>query len=219
MNRGTKQILVLVSVVVGIIILLYFIGFQDHVGHSVDIFQDRLDREGGQDGPIRISLVWENENDLDLFVIDPKGEEISLMKKRSGSGGELDVDMNFERYELSDEPVENVVWTAGTNPPSGKYQVYVSYYNVWDCDDGPEGMPTDFQVMVKIDGESEVYDSHVAEALNTSCPDVIDLGNDRFSSVSRRNASGVGKGNEQMGVSRDECIDRGIIVKVCEFEY
>ena len=76
MNKGTKQFLILVSAVIGVILLLWVIGLQDHVGADVDIFEERLNREGGKDGPIRVSLVWENENDLDLFVIDPNGEEI-----------------------------------------------------------------------------------------------------------------------------------------------
>lgn len=220
MNKGTKQFVILVSVVIGVILLLWFVGLQKHVGHNVDVFEERLSREGGKDGPIRVSLVWENENDLDLFVIDPNGEEINLANKHSRSGGELDVDMNFEEDELSGEPVENVVWPEGTDPPHGTYQVYVSYYNVWGCTDGPDGMPTDFQVMVKLDGESEVYEDFAEEALNSSCPDIIELGNDRFSDVRRNSgASGLGKGNEQNSVSREECEERGIIVAVTEFEY
>ena len=85
-------------------------------------------------------------------------KRFNLRNKHSRSGGELDVDMNFEEAELSHEPVENVVWPEGTDPPRGTYSVYVSYYNIWDCSQGIEGMPTDFQVMVKLDGDSEVHE-------------------------------------------------------------
>jgi hypothetical protein len=86
-------------------------------------FQQRLAREGGASGDIRISLLWNDLNDLDLHVTPPSGEEISYSHKRSACGGRLDIDMNF-RGRDSNQPIENVFWAHG-GAPRGKYQVNV----------------------------------------------------------------------------------------------
>ena len=52
----------------------------------------RLAREGARIGDVTISLVWNDECDLDLHVFVPSGEEISYNHKKSACGGELDVD-------------------------------------------------------------------------------------------------------------------------------
>jgi len=78
-------------------------------------FQQRLAREGGASGDIRISLLWNDLNDLDLHVTPPSGEEISYSHKRSACGGRLDIDMNF-RGRDSNQPIENVFWAHGGAP-------------------------------------------------------------------------------------------------------
>jgi hypothetical protein len=101
----------------------------------------RLRREGGKSGDVRVSLVWNNHNDLDLHVIAPSGEEIYYAHKRSICGGELDVDMNV-RGE-SDKPVENVYWPPN-GAPAGKYRVYVQNYKYHE----PVHGPTEWRVEV-----------------------------------------------------------------------
>ncbi|MDP6233901.1 MAG: hypothetical protein QF839_06960 [Candidatus Poseidoniaceae archaeon] len=95
---------------------------------SVDLqdstISDRVEREGGATGAVQISLAWEDRNDLDLHVFAPSGERIYFNQRRSGCGGELDVDMNAR--PTSSTPVENVVWKK--DPPSGTYRVGVHFY-------------------------------------------------------------------------------------------
>lgn len=110
----------------------------------------RLEREGAKTGDVQLSLSWNNYNDLDIHCIDPLGEEIYFSRKRSQSGGELDVDMNAGGQQ-SKEPVENIYWPAG-GAPSGKYQVFVNYYAQYDSADS-----TSFTVGVKEKNKTQEF--------------------------------------------------------------
>ena len=91
--------------------------------HEVNI-DERLEREGGASGEVQVSLAWDDYNDLDLHLFCPSGERIYFNNKRSGCGGELDVDMNVQ--PVSNTPVENVVWRG--NAPLGTYKIGVHFY-------------------------------------------------------------------------------------------
>lgn len=77
-------------------------------------------------GDVQILLSWNNEDDLDLICAEPNGSVISYQKKRSATGGCLDVDMNASA-PYSQTPIENIYWPEG-RAPKGHYEVYVSYY-------------------------------------------------------------------------------------------
>ena len=89
-----------------------------------DDLDKRLEREGGKSGSVQVSLAWDDYNDLDLHLFCPSGERIYFNNRDSECGGELDVDMNVK--PVSNNPVENVVWT--NNPPKGTYKVGVHFY-------------------------------------------------------------------------------------------
>jgi len=76
-------------------------------------------------GDIQITLIWDNTSDLDLYLIDPFGEEISNRNRVSASGGVLDFD-NINGYGP-----ENIYWPE-SNAPKGTYRVYVFHYAWWD---------------------------------------------------------------------------------------
>ena len=88
-------------------------------------FHDRLEREGAKSGQVQVSLIWDNQNDLDLSVVCPSGERISFDNKLSSCGGQLDVDMN--ESPTSEQPVENIFWTAGA-APTGEYKVLIEHF-------------------------------------------------------------------------------------------
>jgi len=89
-------------------------------------FVARLQREGAMiDASVRVSLIWQCTDDLDLHVICPSGEDIYYSHKRSACGGELDVDMNASN-PYSRAPVENIVWAS--DAPVGEYRVIVNNY-------------------------------------------------------------------------------------------
>ncbi|MDR0411376.1 MAG: VWA domain-containing protein [Treponema sp.] len=109
----------------------------------------RLNEEGARSGDIRVSLSWENRNDLDLHVITPGQEHIYYGYKKDSSGGELDVDMNI-RGE-STEPIENIFWQEA-KAPAGMYRVFVQNFNFHE---DPQ-KPTPFRVELK-NGRSMQY--------------------------------------------------------------
>ncbi|MBN2797810.1 MAG: hypothetical protein JXX28_01565 [Deltaproteobacteria bacterium] len=84
----------------------------------------RVLEAGGQHDnvDVRVSLIWDNRNDLDLHVWTPGGEEIYFGNKLSACGGALDVDRNVRGETRT--PVENVRWVRGTGP-AGTYRVVV----------------------------------------------------------------------------------------------
>ncbi len=85
----------------------------------------RLAGSGARTGDVRISLMWNNRNDLDLHVVAPSREEIFFGDKKSKCGGELDVDMNVGGETM--KPVENIYWPKG-GAPNGLYRVIVNNY-------------------------------------------------------------------------------------------
>ena len=98
-------------------------------------------------GDLVVSLLWQSVVDLDLRVIDPRGEEIYFENPRSLTGGLLEYEANASCFTATTEPLESIFWKADT-APSGDYQVIVDYYGT--CEDEAE---QEFLVGVWIDGE------------------------------------------------------------------
>lgn len=73
-------------------------------------------------------LVWAGPADLDLFVWDPAGIEVSYQNSTSASGGRLDVDCNATPETMCAQPVENISWPRGT-APLGAYHYDVRLTN------------------------------------------------------------------------------------------
>jgi hypothetical protein len=95
----------------------------NYTGGITDSVKERVKQAGGNvDGELRISLSWSNHDDLDLHVIQPNGSLIYYGDKQ----GKLDVDMNAGGMNLTNEPVENVIFTE--NPLEGKYVVKVNNF-------------------------------------------------------------------------------------------
>ncbi len=92
-----------------------------------DSTTSRVLAAGGHPGEVEITLEWHNKNDLDLSCIDPQGNRIWYGEKRSPTGGQLDIDANANVINLTDSPVEHIVWPFGA-APHGSYQVYVTYF-------------------------------------------------------------------------------------------
>jgi len=128
---------------------------------AVDVVAARLAREGGRFGDVTISLLWNDQTDLDLHVTLPSGEKIFYSNKKSACGNaELDVDMNAGGGKWSKEPVENVYAgdaEKGVEAPQGRYKVQVHNY-AFHSDEGlavPREVP--FTVSVRMHGDVLEY--------------------------------------------------------------
>ncbi|RHW23320.1 hypothetical protein D0Z08_30335 [Nocardioides immobilis] len=97
-------------------------------------------------GPVRVTLIWDNADDLDLFVTEPGGETVSYHDTTVPTGGYLDRDDNVGACGSDPEPggVENIVWDPA---PSGTYTVDLS--NFHDC---APGTPASYTIEVYIGG-------------------------------------------------------------------
>ena len=95
-------------------------------------------------GDIKITLSWDTETDIDLWVTDPNSEKIWFEDPIASSGGQLDVD-NTDGYGP-----ENVFWPTN-EAPFGTYTVQIHYY-------GPEDGPvTNCKVIIDNFGVQTVY--------------------------------------------------------------
>jgi len=95
-----------------------------------DPMEQLLNQHRAGRGALRISLMWENKNDLDLHVVDPNGEEIYYSHRTARSGGLLDIDMNASPPLVS-PAVENVYWPE-RGAPLGAYKIYVNHFRKHD---------------------------------------------------------------------------------------
>ncbi|WP_144720986.1 hypothetical protein [Agrococcus jejuensis] len=81
-------------------------------------------------GDVQVSVSWNQDVDVDLYVVDPNGETIYYGSTASSSGGELDLDSN-PACSIDGIRNENVTWPTGESP-SGTYEVRLNLYA--DCD-------------------------------------------------------------------------------------
>jgi Ca-activated chloride channel family protein len=129
-------------------------------------FSSRLAQAGAQSGDIRVSLLWNNRNDLDIHVVNPRKEEIFYGSPRDAAGGFLDVDMNVRGETV--KPVENIFWEQG-KAPQGTYRVFVQNYGFHEKNHGP----TTFQVEIKNGNEYSHFEGVVNGSGKRSDTEVV----------------------------------------------
>lgn len=95
-------------------------------GNFTDSIKQRVKRAGGQvEGvKLRVSLAWNNTDDLDLHASLPSGHRVYYGNKL----GILDVDANAFP-PLTNTPVENMRWPNSANLPDGVYRFEVHQFN------------------------------------------------------------------------------------------
>lgn len=90
----------------------------------------QVTRQQGGTGLLQVSLSWNQPNDLDLYLIQPDGEQIYYANRTSANGGELDVDSNAG-CGIDGINNENIFYedTAGVTVQDGTYEVLVDLYS------------------------------------------------------------------------------------------
>lgn len=99
-------------------------------------------------GKLKVSLSWDQENDVDLHVMEPNGEHIYFANRNSSNGGRLDLDsnaacgidnINNENIYYEDDPEVIIehgeyevlvdLWSNCNIPANTSYTVRVFYGN------------------------------------------------------------------------------------------
>ncbi len=105
---------------------------------------------GYSSGGVQITLTWNTEADIDLYVTDPAGETIHYRKPRTASGGRMDRDARGACEETpKTSRVENVYWSA-TDPPRGDYHIDLHYWAGSSC--SAEAGPTTTTSSISVRG-------------------------------------------------------------------
>jgi len=118
-----------------------------------------------QTGDVQVTLRWDTDADLDLYVVDPSGDEVSFFNPQVASAGKLDVDANAGCAEKMAAPVENIFWPEGEGMP-GSYTARVEYFT--GCS---QAGPVDFTLSILTHGEVQSHTGSVSEAeKNASFP-------------------------------------------------
>lgn len=99
-----------------------------YTGGVADSIKERVKAAGGSvDGWMRISLAWNNTDDLDLHLVGPSSAHVYYAAKYSDTmSARLDVDANGGGG-MMDEPVENI--HVFSKLVDGNYEIRVNQFN------------------------------------------------------------------------------------------
>lgn len=114
---------------------------------------ERVREAGGESGEMQVILEWDGPSDLDLSI-QCSEQRIFHDARQACSGGQLDVDANYEVH--MDAPIENIRWER--DPPPGDYVVRVR--NVKRNNDPRAEVP--FRVIVRRGDSVESFEGAVA---------------------------------------------------------
>ncbi len=98
-------------------------------------------------GKLQISLNWDQENDIDLHLVEPDGEEIYYGCSESSNGGKLDLDSNPD-CDIDGVNNENIFYDDEATIEEGTYTVRVDMYANCSVTEN-----TKYSVVVHYDGD------------------------------------------------------------------
>lgn len=106
-------------------------------------------------GDVQVTLTWQTNDDIDLYVTDPTGETIYYQYTVSSSGGTLDRDNKCDNLIIG-RP-ENIFWAEG-QAPSGSYKVQVHYYDPCEAEHA-----VNWTVRVIVGGDVKTYNGTLTQ--------------------------------------------------------
>jgi hypothetical protein len=110
-------------------------------------------------GDVQVTLTWQTNDDIDLYVTDPTGDTVSYLTDVVPSGGELDRDNHCGEMIIG-RP-ENIYWPQG-GAPSGTYKVQVNYYGACES-----GHAVNWTVRVIVQGNVQTFTGTLHEENET----------------------------------------------------
>lgn len=126
---------------------LYF-GVEDQRGNVSETYTVPVKRIEAGTGNLQVSLAWDIDNDLDLHLVQPDGEEIYYGNDISGTNGILDVDSNPACW-IDGIRNENITYGDDAIVLAGDYIVRVDNYA--EC--LGIGVPSNFSVVAYLEGQ------------------------------------------------------------------
>lgn len=102
---------------------IYQIGLTGVWGPQIPV---SVRRETAGTGALQVSLSWDTDADLDLYLVEPGGFVIYYGNETSPNGGMLDLDGNAGCS--TSRSVENITY-EGATPPAGTYTVRVNNWS------------------------------------------------------------------------------------------
>lgn len=125
---------------------LYF-SIADKKGNISEIYTVPVTRIEAGTGNLQVSLSWDIDNDIDLHLVQPNGEEIYYANDESSTSGLLDIDSNAGCF-LDGVRNENITYGDDAVVLAGDYIVRVDFYD--ECVFG--GAETNFSVITYLEG-------------------------------------------------------------------
>jgi hypothetical protein len=135
--------------------LVLRVALTDGTGNIGEYSELELELVQSGTGDVKITLSFDRMHDLDLYVIEPNGEEISYLNDASATGGQLDLDSGMH-CQAGGAMSENIFWPPG-GAPSGQYRV--SVHNYEQCAPGA----TSFTVRIAHDDVVNTYTGSFAD--------------------------------------------------------
>lgn len=108
-------------------------------------------------GDLLVTLTWDNNADMDLFLTEPTGTTLSYRNPSSPTGAALNMDINEDCDQDSAPYVETITWPNG-QARLGTYEILVSEYSL--CGDGA----ANWTLTVEADGIVILEESGSGEA-------------------------------------------------------
>lgn len=103
-----------------------------YAGGVTDAIKERVKAAGGSvTGDLCCRLVWDNTDDLDLWMIEPGNNRVgysTCLRHPSRNGGVLDLDANG-RDGMREDPAENIVYKKLSAMAEGLYTLKVNQFN------------------------------------------------------------------------------------------
>jgi hypothetical protein len=126
------------------------VAVRDRDGNISEAIAHTLNYADAEDGELRVTLSWDTPTDVDLYVVNPDGQEIYYGSRSDSLGGQLDLDSNAG-CSIDGTNQENIHWPKGKN---GEYVVRVNYWSA--CGDSESGgLPANWSVTVSGCGVEE----------------------------------------------------------------